>query len=63
MKLAVNVDMRLEPFNRINPCGFEDLEVTQLSELCGVRDMAQVRRDLEAKLKERLAGATMPVSA
>ncbi len=60
---ALNVDMRLEPFHRINPCGFEGLEVTQLSELCGVRDMAQVRGDLEAKLKERLAGATMPVSA
>ena len=47
----------------MNPCGFEGLEVTQLSELCGVRDMAQVRGDLEAKLKKRLAGATMPVSA
>jgi len=29
--LAFNVDMDLEPFGRINPCGFQGLEVTQLS--------------------------------
>jgi lipoyl(octanoyl) transferase len=28
--LALNVDMDLEPFSRINPCGYEGLEVTQL---------------------------------
>lgn len=28
--LAFNVDMDLEPFQRINPCGFQGLEVTQL---------------------------------
>mgnify|MGYP001562434002 CR=1 FL=1 len=32
--LAFNIDMDLEPFDRINPCGFEDLRVTQLSSLC-----------------------------
>jgi len=31
--LAFNVDMDLEPFQRINPCGFEGLQVTQLSAL------------------------------
>ncbi len=30
--LAFNIEMDLEPFSRINPCGFEGLEVTQLSE-------------------------------
>jgi lipoyl(octanoyl) transferase len=29
--LAFNVDMDLEPYQRINPCGFEGLRVTQLS--------------------------------
>jgi lipoyl(octanoyl) transferase len=28
--LAFNVDMDLEPFSRINPCGYRGLEVTQL---------------------------------
>jgi lipoyl(octanoyl) transferase len=28
--LSLNVDMELEPFSRINPCGFSDLAVTQL---------------------------------
>ncbi len=31
--LAFNVAMDLEPFQRINPCGFQGLDVTQLSEL------------------------------
>jgi len=59
--VAVNVDMNLEPFQRINPCGFEGLEVTQLSELCGVADVARVREDLEAKLRDGLEGRVMRV--
>lgn len=31
--LSLNVDMDLEPFTRINPCGFEDLEVTCMADL------------------------------
>ena len=31
--LALNIDMDLEPFSRINPCGFQGLEVTQLSNI------------------------------
>lgn len=33
--LAFNVAMDLEPFLRINPCGFRELKMTQLSELGG----------------------------
>ena len=29
--LSFNIDMDLEPFQRINPCGFEGLQVTNLS--------------------------------
>ncbi len=32
--LAFNINMDLEPYQRINPCGFEGLEVTQLSDFC-----------------------------
>jgi lipoyl(octanoyl) transferase len=35
--MALNVDVDLEPFSRINPCGFENLEVTDLRHL-GVED-------------------------
>jgi lipoyl(octanoyl) transferase len=35
--LSLNIAMDLEPFERINPCGFEGLKVTDLRNL-GVRD-------------------------
>ena len=35
--LSLNIDMDLEPFSRINPCGYPDMPVTQLSNL-GIRD-------------------------
>ena len=28
--ISLNVNMDLEPFSRINPCGYEGLEVTQM---------------------------------
>ncbi len=31
--LALNVDMDLEPFSRINPCGYADLPVTSMAQL------------------------------
>ena len=31
--LSLNIDMDLSPFQRINPCGYRGLEMTQLSEL------------------------------
>lgn len=34
--LSLNVDMDLEPFQRINPCGFQGLQVTQLRDLLPV---------------------------
>lgn len=41
--LAFNINMDLEPFQRINPCGYQDLKVTNLSafadvSLTGVED-------------------------
>jgi lipoyl(octanoyl) transferase len=52
---AVNVAMDLEPFGRINPCGYEGLEVTDLRTLCGVADLARFREDLTPHLLRRLA--------
>ena len=42
--LALNVDMDLDPFRRINPCGYQGLEMTQLKDLgaaIGVRQAAE----------------------
>lgn len=40
--LSFNVDMDLEPFQRINPCGMTNLPVTQLKDQCGETNMAAV---------------------
>ena len=40
--LALNVAMDLEPFARINPCGYAGLQMTQLSELGGPDDVREV---------------------
>jgi len=44
--LAFNIDMDLEPFSRINPCGYEGMPVTQLSELKAEIDKAQITQQL-----------------
>ncbi len=44
--LSFNVDMDLEPFGRINPCGMAGLEVTQLRDLCGEADADAVKSRL-----------------
>ena len=48
--LALNVNMDLEPFSRINPCGLTDTAVTQIVDLGGPGDLDQVRADLLANL-------------
>ena len=44
--MALNVDVDLEPFSRINPCGFENLEVIDLARLGAKTDLAKVREQL-----------------
>lgn len=53
--LALNVDMDMEPFARINPCGYSGLRMTQMSELLG-RSVAidEVALRLEQALRQRL---------
>ncbi|WP_428309696.1 lipoyl(octanoyl) transferase LipB [Hydrocarboniphaga sp.] len=52
--LALNTDMDLEPFGRINPCGYQGLQVTQVRDLGGPA-LPQVRADLECELLNELA--------
>jgi lipoate-protein ligase B len=42
--------MDLEPFTRINPCGFENLEVTQVADICEIGTVARFRADFEPRL-------------
>ena len=51
--LAFNIRMDLEPFQRINPCGYAGLQVTQLSALAPV-DMRELEQRLIDELAQRL---------
>ncbi|WBA82766.1 lipoyl(octanoyl) transferase LipB [Endozoicomonas sp. GU-1] len=44
--LSLNVDMDLEPFNRINPCGYRGLNVVDMASLLGNVDREEVSRRL-----------------
>ena len=52
--LALNVDMDLEPFARINPCGYEGLEITQIIDLFKDVDINTVSQQLLSHLKQQL---------
>lgn len=52
--LALNVDMDLGPFSRINPCGYPGLAVTQLADLGGPRDLELVGTALYRQIQGRL---------
>jgi len=52
--LAFNVDMDLSPFTRINPCGFQQLEMTQLSDLTSSVDFHATEMRLLGYLIENL---------
>jgi lipoyl(octanoyl) transferase len=51
--LAFNIDMDLEPFQRINPCGFQGLKVTRLSAFADV-SLPEVENRLVGSLVETL---------
>ena len=52
--LSLNVDMDLEPFSRINPCGHAGLEVTQLADLNGPTDLQQLGDELVSLLQNHI---------
>ena len=60
--LALNVDMDLAPFARINPCGYAGLEMTQLAALGGPREVRQVGQALAVLLADRLRSRNVPAS-
>jgi len=56
--LAFNIDMDLEPFTRINPCGMPGLEVTQLCALTdAVPPLPTLAQELGDRIEETLTAA------
>jgi len=53
--LALNVDMDLSPFNAINPCGYADMQVTQLRDLGVVERMDVIGSKLTRHLLQVLS--------
>jgi lipoyl(octanoyl) transferase len=53
--LALNVNMDLEPFSRINPCGYAGLAMTQLAALGGADDVQSAAQEITPYLLARLA--------
>lgn len=54
--IALNVSVDLEPFRRINPCGYAGLEMTKLAELCEVGSVSVAAQGLEPHLLRMLYG-------
>ncbi len=52
--LALNVNMDLEPFSRINPCGHKGMQVTQTSDLGGPTDITAIAPGLCNHLAKQL---------
>lgn len=55
--LSLNVDMDLEPFRRINPCGHAGLPMTQMCDLLGPLVIEEVQVRLRQQLVESLGYA------
>lgn len=52
--LAMNVSLDLEPFGRINPCGYEGLQMTQLADIGGPASVGAAADALEPHLLRAL---------
>ena len=52
--LALNIDMDLQPFSQIDPCGFAGLPVTQLKDLAGPVDRNRFIDDFGPILIEQI---------
>jgi lipoyl(octanoyl) transferase len=55
--LAMNVSLDLEPFGRINPCGYEGLQMTRLADLAGPDSVDAAADALEPHLLRALGFA------
>ena len=52
--MALNIDVDLEPFSRINPCGFSELEVRDLRALAIQSSRSDIQAQVQAHLLRHL---------
>ena len=51
--LSLNVDMNLSPYSLINPCGYKDLKITQISNLTDNKpDLDKIKKQLTKNLSK-----------
>lgn len=53
--LALNVNMDMEPFSRINPCGYAGMQMVQSSELGGPQQVSVAAAELAELFQQHLA--------
>ncbi len=52
--LALNIQMDLSPFNRINPCGYTGLEMIQTADICSLTSIEEAGQTLVKHMSELL---------
>ncbi|MDP2379836.1 MAG: lipoyl(octanoyl) transferase LipB [Pseudohongiella sp.] len=52
--MSLNVAMDMEPFNRINPCGYQGLQVTQVIDLAPEKDPVTLMESMEKLVLQNL---------
>ena len=50
--ISINVDMDLDPFKNINPCGYEGLQVTQIKNIYSNITLEKVKSAVEANIQQ-----------
>jgi len=55
--LSLNIDMDLAPFSRINPCGYQGLEIIQCCDFGIQQSLPEIAEQLTALLQQRLSAS------
>ncbi|MBZ9612936.1 lipoyl(octanoyl) transferase LipB [Rheinheimera maricola] len=57
--LALNVDMDLSPFSRINPCGYAGMQMVQCKDLGGPQTIVEAKKRIVQCFSQQLNAATL----
>jgi lipoyl(octanoyl) transferase len=52
--MSLNVAMDMEPFNRINPCGYQGLQVTQVIDLAPEKNPETLMESMQKLVLQHL---------